>query len=103
MLRTLRLALAAATALTLASLPAIPAFAATVAPTAAPKAMLYDRAVDPWPAAVKAALVEAGKRLVVDKRDRAGLLAYYAGTGYAPVWTTEGVLSPRAVALVDVA
>jgi murein L,D-transpeptidase YcbB/YkuD len=96
MLRTLRLALAAATALTLVSLPILPASAATTAA----KAMLYDRTVDPWPAAVKAALAEAGKRLAVDKRDRAGVLAYYAATGYAPVWTADGVLSPRAVELI---
>jgi L,D-transpeptidase YcbB len=105
MLRTLRLALAGATALTLASLPTVAALAATaIAAAPAPgavKPMLYDRAVDPWPAAVKAALAEAGKRLAVDKRDRAGLLAYYAATGYAPVWTADGVLSERALALID--
>ncbi len=105
MLRTSRMAMVSATALTLAYLPNVSAFAATtaaLAPAAAPKAvMLYDRAVDPWPAAIKAALAEAAKRnTAVDKRDRAGLVAYYTSNGYAPLWTADGVLSERAMALI---
>jgi murein L,D-transpeptidase YcbB/YkuD len=97
MLRAPRFLLAGATAVTFASLPAIPAFA-SAAPTPAP--MLYDRAVDPWPAAIEAALAESQKRPSIDKRDRAGVLAYYQATGHAPVWTADGVLSPRAAALI---
>src|SRR5260221_2304326 len=102
MSRPLSCVLAVATAVLLAS-PS--AFAATVVP-AAPAVpppihySLYDQAVDPATSAIKAAVAEATKRGFVDKRDRAGLQAFYAQTAYAPAWTADGKLSDRALAAI---
>jgi murein L,D-transpeptidase YcbB/YkuD len=102
MSRTHGCVLAAATAVVLATSPLLAA-TATPAPTR-PQPIhwtLYDRAVDPATAAVKAAVADAVKRGFVDKRDRTGLQAFYAQTGYAPAWTADGKLSDRALALID--
>jgi murein L,D-transpeptidase YcbB/YkuD len=101
MSRTLSCVFAGATAVVLAS---SPVFAATVPPApAVPQPIhysLYDRAADPATAAIKAAVADATKRGFVDKRDRAGLQAFYAQTAYAPAWTADGKLSDRALALI---
>src|SRR4051794_33433236 len=99
MSRTFSFVLAGATAVLLAS-PA--AFAVTV-PPAAPPALhypLYDQAVDQTTTAIKAAVLDATKRGFVDKRDRAGLQAFYTQTAYAPAWTADGKLSDRALSLI---
>jgi L,D-transpeptidase YcbB len=103
MLRSLSSVLAGATAVLLANLSA--AAAATQAPAAAvaPPAIhatIYDSTVDPVTAAMKVAVANVAKRGFIDKRDRPGLLAYYTAAGYAPLWTADGRLSDRALALI---
>ena len=62
---------------------------------------VYDRVVDPMTAAIRAALADAGQvGDYLDKRDTAGVAAFYAAQGYAPTWTANGRLTERAKALI---
>ena len=50
--------------------------------------------VDPIPTAVRDALDSAGRSgAFLDKRDAAGVAAFYAERRYAPVWTENGALT----------
>jgi murein L,D-transpeptidase YcbB/YkuD len=62
---------------------------------------IYDRIVDPMTAAIRANLATAGQvGEYLDKRDTAGVAAYYAQQGYAPTWTVGGRLTERAKKLI---
>jgi murein L,D-transpeptidase YcbB/YkuD len=64
--------------------------------------IIYDRLVDPITSAIRQALKTAGKEgLFLDKRDQAGVAAYYAEQSYAPSWTADGKLTERARLLIE--
>lgn len=63
---------------------------------------LYDQTVDPLTAAIHELLSDAGKDgAFVDKRDAAAVAEYYQEQAYAPSWTANGKLTPRAQTVIE--
>ena len=75
---------------------------AAVEPLGVDHYWLYATIVDPIPTAVRDALDSAGRSgAFLDKRDAAGVAAFYAERRYAPVWTENGTLTgARAEAVI---
>ncbi len=98
----------AALASVAALLPATCAWAETVADATVAESdavtanyTVYDRAIDPTTAAIRAILGEAGKHgAFLDKRDAAAVAEYYREQGYAPSWTDDGRLTARAKKII---
>ncbi len=62
---------------------------------------IYDSVIDPLTAAIRGALVDAGKEgSFLDKRDAAAVAEYYAEQGYTPSWVVEGKLTVRAKSII---
>jgi murein L,D-transpeptidase YcbB/YkuD len=67
-----------------------------------PQFPIYDSILDPQTAAIRAALVDAGKQgTFLDKRDAAAVAEYYAEQGFTPSWIASGKFSTQALAIVD--
>ena len=70
---------------------------AAVEPLGVDHYWFYATIVDPIPTAVRDALESAGRSgAFLDKRDAAGVAAFYAERRYAPVWTENGALTEKA-------
>jgi L,D-transpeptidase YcbB len=62
---------------------------------------MNDRTIDPETAAVRHALLTAGREgAFLDKRDALGVTEYYAEQGYALAWMSGGKLSNRGLAII---
>ena len=79
-----------------------PAAAIEKPAAASPTFTVYDQAIDPLTASIRAALQASGHAgASLDKRDAAGVAQYYAEQGYVPTWTLDGKLSDRAIAVIN--
>lgn len=62
---------------------------------------VYDTLIDTDTAAIRAALQDFGTRgSFLEKRDAAGVAAFYAEQGYTPAWVIDGRLTDRARTLI---
>jgi L,D-transpeptidase YcbB len=75
---------------------------ATVAAPVADQPVIYDRAIDPLTASIRAALRTApGDGVFRSKADAAAIAAWYAARGHVPAWTSGGKLAGNALAIME--